>query len=273
MRLQFDELCKQLLTAAFAPADRVARNAELEAPDAQKVDLLIESVRKLLTARRKTPPMRSWLLSAGRPDTAMAELGFLPDASGASGVYRLLPGWATGLVVLSELPEGPDTLLFRLLGRGPTFRAALRELAALPLGSWLREVALPILMRLRLEARQSRVEGDTMSDEAEALMATGEQLYQEWEQRTREQGRIEALREAEQRYQELEQRIREQGRAERLGLLSHQFERRLGRALTDIEAAELGRRLNALGPERLGDVVLDLTSAELTSWLADSSAR
>jgi hypothetical protein len=263
MRLQFDELYKQLLTAAFAPADRVERNAELDALDAQKVDLLIEprpegdaaraqaglpgrlfgegpcqvehfssapstdatleSVRKLLTARRKTPRLRSWLLSAGRPDTAMAELGFMPDAREVLGVYRLEPGWATGLVVLSELPEGPDTLLLRLLGRGATFRAALREFTALPSGAWLREVALPILARLRIEVRAATVEDDRMSDETEALMATGEQVYQEWERRTREQGRAEALQEAEQRFSELERRIREQGRAEALQEAEQRF--------------------------------------------------
>jgi hypothetical protein len=253
MRLQFDELCKQLLTAAFAPADRVERNAELDAPDAQKVDLLIEprpegdalraraglpgrlfgegpchvehfsaapptdaaleSVRKLLTARRRAPGMRSWLLSAGRPDAAIADLGFMPQPGGLAGVYRLPPGWATGLVVLSELPEGPDTLLLRLLGRRSTFRAALRELVALPAGAWAREVALPVLARLRIEARAATVKGEAMSDEEEALMTTGEQLYQEWLQRTREEGRVEALRAAEQRFHELEHHIREEARA------------------------------------------------------------
>ncbi len=66
---------------------------------------------------------------------------------------------------------------------------------------------------------------------------------------------------------------RTEGLAEGLAPLGRQFSRRLGRELTEAERALLASRLDTIGPQRLGDVVLDLTPAELAAWLADPAAR
>jgi hypothetical protein len=55
--------------------------------------------------------------------------------------------------------------------------------------------------------------------------------------------------------------------------LAHLFERRMGRRLRDAERRALHERLHRLGPERLGDVVLDLAADQLAAWLADPDAR
>jgi hypothetical protein len=52
----------------------------------------------------------------------------------------------------------------------------------------------------------------------------------------------------------------------------HQFERRLGRALTTEEQQVLNDRFARTGPDRLGDVVLDLSPEALAAWLADPTA-
>ena len=65
----------------------------------------------------------------------------------------------------------------------------------------------------------------------------------------------------------------ERGAKEGLGPLAHLFERRLGRPLFDHDRAALRTRLSTLGPGRLGDVVLDLSSDELSRWLDDPNAR
>jgi uncharacterized protein len=54
---------------------------------------------------------------------------------------------------------------------------------------------------------------------------------------------------------------------------AHLFERRLGRPLHDDERALLRERNETLGPDRVGDVVLDLSADELAAWLADPGAR
>lgn len=55
--------------------------------------------------------------------------------------------------------------------------------------------------------------------------------------------------------------------------VQHQFERKLKRPLTEPEQASLAARLDTLGPDRLGDVVLDLSDAQLGEWLADPNAK
>ncbi|MFO0604296.1 MAG: hypothetical protein U0324_14025, partial [Polyangiales bacterium] len=66
---------------------------------------------------------------------------------------------------------------------------------------------------------------------------------------------------------------RTEGRAEALRTVERQFARRLGRQITTAEHAELLRRLDTLGPDRIGDVVLDLAPDALAAWLADPDAR
>ena len=65
----------------------------------------------------------------------------------------------------------------------------------------------------------------------------------------------------------------QQGMQQGIALLLRQFSRRLGRALTDDERAVVTARLNTLGADRLGDVVLDLSALDLAVWLADPAAR
>ncbi|MDI1478007.1 Rpn family recombination-promoting nuclease/putative transposase [Polyangium sp. y55x31] len=55
-----------------------------------------------------------------------------------------------------------------------------------------------------------------------------------------------------------------------LAALVRQFERRLGRALSAEERGKLANRLRDEGPEKVGDVILDLEKAELAAWLNGS---
>jgi hypothetical protein len=68
------------------------------------------------------------------------------------------------------------------------------------------------------------------------------------------------------------QQGRVEGRVEGLMPLLFQFERRLNRKLSERERVTLLERFDALGAKRLGDVVLDLSTDELASWLATSDA-
>ncbi len=67
--------------------------------------------------------------------------------------------------------------------------------------------------------------------------------------------------------------VLDEARLEGLGPLEHQFSRRLGRPLTEAEHATLVARLLTHGPDRLGDVVLDLSRDDLALWLVDPAAR
>ena len=69
---------------------------------------------------------------------------------------------------------------------------------------------------------------------------------------------------------------RAEGKAEGIAVglrpVLRQCERKLGRTLSGDERTTLHQRLDQLGAERLGDVVLDLDGAALGAWLTDPKA-
>ncbi len=67
---------------------------------------------------------------------------------------------------------------------------------------------------------------------------------------------------------EVRQEIFDEGVLEGLKPLVRLFERRLARALAPAERAQLAQRVREQGAERVGDLVLDLTTDELAAWLA-----
>ena len=152
-------------------------------------------------------------------------------------------------MVAAELPETPDTLACRLLGRGETFRRAVEALRGLPPDTWEHRL-LDVLVQWRSYIAQQ----PTRSEEDEEFMDAVLAAYERDQARARDEGLSQGL---------------SQGRL----LLTHQFERRLGRALSDGERATLAERLRTVGPVRLGDVVLDLAPDALAAWLADPDAR
>ena len=64
-----------------------------------------------------------------------------------------------------------------------------------------------------------------------------------------------------------------EGLREGLQPILRQVTRRLGRPLTEAEQASLLGRFDLVGPDRLGDVVLDFTPDALSEWLGDPDAR
>jgi hypothetical protein len=53
----------------------------------------------------------------------------------------------------------------------------------------------------------------------------------------------------------------------------HQFERRLRRSLTPEERALLATRVREQGVDQVSDVVLDLSPADLNTWLGTTNER
>jgi len=74
-------------------------------------------------------------------------------------------------------------------------------------------------------------------------------------------------------FEDVVRKNQEAGLAQGLLPLQRQFTRRLGRVLTEAERATLLARFDTVGPDRLGDVVLDLDPDALGQWLADPAAR
>jgi len=156
----------------------------------------IEScVRKILNARHvlslaKPPkPLPSlWILCAGDPREGLAHAGATAKRGFARGVYQTPAVLHTGLVVLSQLPETPSTLILRLMGTGRTLQRALTELERLPEDARERHVALPAL----LEYRVALLEQPTRTPEDEEFLMETHDIVQRLKDEGRDEGRHEA---------------------------------------------------------------------------------
>ena len=130
------------------------------------------------------PPMM-WVLSSGRPTSALKALGCTRARGRSRGVYLAAPALHMGVVVISELPEIRDTLLLRLLGDGLTLMRATVELRQLQPDALELQVVLPIMLRYRLTVPVDPSE--QTSEDREFLMSTQDALEM-LEQRLLQQG-------------------------------------------------------------------------------------
>jgi hypothetical protein len=149
--------------------------------------------RRYLALRESPPPVpMQWVISSGRPRRGIAGLGLRPMAGWPPGVYEAPPLLWTRLVVVSELPTTPDTLLLRLLGAGSLLTRAIAELEAMRADAPERVLALPILVRLRLEI--PRDPAQRTADDEEFLMDT-QDIVENWRREAVQEGRAEGVQE------------------------------------------------------------------------------
>ena len=195
------------------------------------------------------PMLRAVILSPGHPEGAIRVFGAGPAPNMPTGVYATDGEFGLWLVDLAALPETPETLCLRVLAKGRVQLRAIRELAALPADAWERRL-VRVLLRWRHEMS---FQGTLTPDEEDFMNATHE-TFDEFTQR-------------------LSNDALAKGVTSGLRPLTHQFERRLQRALTVAEHDTLHARFSTHGPDRLGDVVLDLAPDALAAWLADPNAR
>ncbi len=91
------------------------------------------------------------------------------------GVYFLPLGLRAAIVATNKLPRTPDTLWFRLLGRGKVQREAVEELVALPPSDLVRRNVLEIIYRWRISVM---TQTELTRDDQELIMNLTE-AYQE----------------------------------------------------------------------------------------------
>ncbi|UQA61287.1 hypothetical protein [Polyangium aurulentum] len=170
----------------------------------------------------------------------------------APGCYRIGPAWFAFLwIAANELPLTEELVPFLVARSGRALNEFAHWGASQRPSAWLsRMVAIhPMLTTLV------------------------EELYKNWSANPTDDPEILAIRERTVRFLLNEHpEVRNQVVEEGLAPLVHQFERRLRRPLDEAEHATLRSRLRTHGPDRLGDVVLDLSSEDLAAWLADPAA-
>lgn len=133
-----------------------------------------------------------WIISAGRPESLIAEYGFTQRPGLPSGIYQLAPGWRIGLIVINELPPGKPTLLLRLMGAVGSQRQALAELRALPAD----DPDLPALLRLVASLRHTLSRAtNILPEDKEEFMTAAWADFELYEQRIRKESRNEGRKE------------------------------------------------------------------------------
>jgi hypothetical protein len=121
----------------------------------------------------RDPPPRvpiQWVISSGRPRSGIEGLRMWAMKDWGPGIYEGPPLLWTRLVVVSELRVERSTLLLRLLGAGQVLKDAITELKMLEAEAPERLLALPILVRLRLEVPADPTK--RTNDDQEFLMDT-----------------------------------------------------------------------------------------------------
>ena len=142
--------------------------------------------RHFLSLRQPPPAIPTqWVISSGCPESGIEGLWLRPMHGWPSGIYEGPPLLWTRLVVVSELPVVRDTLLLRLLGAGRVLKQAIAELKALEAEAPERTLALPILVRLRLEIPADPAK--QTNDDQEFLMNT-QDIVETWRREAIQEG-------------------------------------------------------------------------------------
>ncbi len=106
-----------------------------------------------------------------------------------SGVYFLGDTLRAAIVVIHQLPQTPETLWLRLLGRGNVQEQAIIELQALPLNHPYKKATLELVYNLR---ENLRVNQQLEDDDRELIMRL-EPLYQQDREQAKQEGRQEII--------------------------------------------------------------------------------
>ena len=209
----------------------------------------LHHVRELAVQREhpesSLPMWRVVVLSPGRPQRALKVFGLKRPKGFPRGVYASDDEIGLWVVVLSELPETRDTLSLRVLARGDTQKRAVAELLRLSKDAWEHRL-FAVLVQWRHEITLEGVR----SDDDEDFMQTTRFSLEAYEQQLRDEGISQGI---------------SQGS---LKVTARQIERRLGRTLTTAECDYLSTRIATEGPERVGDLVLDLSPEALAAWVS-----
>lgn len=91
-----------------------------------------------------------WILTPTASEDFLTGFGAFPDeANWMKGMYFLPSAFRSAIVVIHQLPEIPETLWLRILGRGEVHLRAIAELSNLAVDNPLRISALELLHRLQ----------------------------------------------------------------------------------------------------------------------------
>jgi hypothetical protein len=243
--------------AAFEPFRNPVTESQIRSCMAKLYDLHAELERqqKRGTIRSSTPISLPylWIFTPTLAASTLESFGAITETDAnrwGNGVYLMPSGHRTGIVVIHQLPETPETLWLRVLGKHQVQKRAIDEIHQLDANHPYKQHALELLSDLKvvLEAKSNRD-----SQETELLMSLKTSpLYVEHIEKVKLQSRSEGLAEG-----------RTAGERE---LILKLLTRKLGSLSPELQARIGGLSIDRL--EALGEALLDFQSVgDLEKWL------
>jgi hypothetical protein len=151
-----------------------------------------------------------WILTPTASEALLNSFGFgiSPESEAwGRGVYFLSEVWRVGLIAIHQLPNIPETMWLRMLGRGRVQQEAITELTGLPVDNPLRANALELLYNLQANLQANLATNPEGDEEDKELVMAIAPLFQEQLQAAQQQGIQQGL-------QQGLQQGREEGREE-----------------------------------------------------------
>ncbi|MGI2909426.1 hypothetical protein [Tolypothrix sp. VBCCA 56010] len=125
-----------------------------------------------------------WVLSPTASPTLLSSFNVNQKEGWLPGVYFLGDALRTAIVAIHQLPQIPETLWLRILGRGSTQSQAIIELQALPSNHPFQKATLELVYNLR---QNLRVNQNLEEDDRELIMRL-EPLYQQDREQAKQEG-------------------------------------------------------------------------------------
>ncbi|OYE00808.1 DUF4351 domain-containing protein [Nostoc sp. 'Peltigera membranacea cyanobiont' 232] len=177
-----------------------------------------------------------WVLSPTASPAILSSFNVNQKSGWLPGVYFLGDALRTAIVAIHQLPQTPETLWLRILGRGSVQSQAIVELSKLPLNHPYKQATLELVYNLR---QNLRINQNLESDDRELIMRL-EPLYQQDRERAKQEGQQD--------------------------LIIRQLNRRLGEI--DASLIEGVLQLSVEQLSILGEALLDFSVvADLEAWL------
>ena len=205
-------------TAIFEPFRNPANASEICSCLGKLLDVRGELERKFRRENTRYDDgqlPKLWILVPTASKALVDSFNAIPDTENwMQGIYFFGESLRTAIVAIHQLPETPETLWLRILGKGGVQQRAISQLRALAADDPLRIIALELLYRL-----QSNLVTDApqeLEPEERELIMTIAPLFQQEIQAARQQAREQGLE------QGLEEGL-ERGRQEQQRLILENF--------------------------------------------------
>ncbi|MBW3585316.1 MAG: flagellar assembly protein H [Cyanobacteria bacterium 0813] len=205
-------------TAIFEPFRNPANVSEICSCLGKLLDVRGELERKFRRENTRYDDAqlpKLWILMPTASKALVDSFNAIPDTENwMQGIYFLGESLRTAIVAIHQLPETPQTLWLRILGKGGVQQRAISQLSALATDDPLLIIALELLYRLQSNL-VTDVPQELEPEERELIMAIAP-LFQQQIQAAQQQAREEGLE------QGLEQGL-ERGRQEQQRLILENF--------------------------------------------------